>query len=334
MARILTDGAESGDLSIFSVTTGMSISSTHHTGNFSYHVGQSGNQSISIVGVSEFYYRAWYLTQYRTSSNNRLLRWSSDSTELGSIRFDTVTNQILLYTGTGTLVATSTASVSASDWFMLEVHVMIANSGGIIEVKINGLSDPTGVFTGDTQPGTQTTINNLGFVGVTGGFTFYFDDIAINDTTGSTDNSWCGDGRVIALTPNANGDSSDLVGNDGNSTDNYLLVDEAPSDGDTTYVESDVPNAKDLYNLTPCGLTNVNIQRVWVEAVAEDTTSGDGVVKLLMKTGSTEYESDDIALGSAYAKQKSSEYLTNPNTSSAWTTSQLDSLQVGMKVIS
>lgn len=51
--------------------------------------------------------------------------------------------------------------------------------------------------------------------------TVYYDDIAINNVSGSFQNSWPGDGGVVALTPNAAGDSNCTTGN-------YTMVGEIP----------------------------------------------------------------------------------------------------------
>jgi hypothetical protein len=160
----------------------------------------------------------------------------------------------------------------------------------------------------------------------------YYDDLAINDTSGGADDSWCGDGRIIALTPNANGDLSQLTGSDGNSTDNYLLVDDVPSNGDTDYVEGSTVDQKDLYNLTACGLTGVIIKRVWAASRSRDTVAAGGLISLVVKTNSTEYAGTDRALATSYAEVLGDIHTVNPNTSGAWSTSDLDALQVGPKL--
>ena len=329
MARLFTEGAEMGDLLTWNLIGEVTVSTSNPRSGLYKIITENGQAFTKVVTAgSEFYIRFGFNTNEDGAS--KLVSWYKGTTELGSIRRVAATDLLTLYTGTNTLVATGTISVPPYTWCLIEVHVKIADSGGVIELKINGSMDATGTFTGDTKPDTDTTIDKIYF---SGAMQNWFDDIAINNTAGATDNSWCGDGHVIALVPNANGDSSQLAGSDGNSADNYLLVDEVPNDGDSTYVESSTPNEKDLYNLTASGLSNVNILRVWAEGRAKDTTTGAGTVKLVVKTESTEYDSDNIDLTTIYSQQIGTIHTVNPNTSAAWTPTQLDALQVGMKIV-
>ena len=75
-----------------------------------------------------------------------------------------------------------------------------------------------------------------------------FDDVYLVDTS-APNGDFLGDVRVAYLAPNGNGASSQFVGSDLNSVDNYLLVDEVPANDDTDYVQSDVLNNIDTYAL-------------------------------------------------------------------------------------
>lgn len=341
MTRLFTDGAEMGDLmsipltSISFATVLTADSTTKRSGSYAYKLisNNSTNQSLVLIythnAINEVYFR-FGLNTSNTDVPFTVFIATDNTTPIVQLSLGA---KILNAYVNGSLVASGTLELANNTWYLVEVHFKMADSG-IIQSKINGVLDIN--YSGDTTPGAETTFNRtcFGFLNASFRYTNTFvDDIAINDTSGATDNSWCGDGRVIALTPNANGDSSQFVGSDTNSTDNYLLVDEVPSDGDTSYVESATVGEKDLYNLTACGLTSVNIARVWIESRAKDTTTGDGTIKLLAKTESTEYESANIDLSTSYAAQKGTDYTVNPNTSAAWTTTQLDALQVGIKVV-
>src|SRR3990172_6946830 len=55
---------------------------------------------------------------------------------------------------------------------------------------------------------------------------WYFDDIAINSSTGSFQNSYPGAGRIVALRPNAAGDSADFARGGTDSGANWSQTDE------------------------------------------------------------------------------------------------------------
>lgn len=317
-----------GDLLPLTVSTGNATSTSPvRSGAYSFRIGggNSANYKDLPSAYSELYIRfGWY--KANNDTNQQICAWAYGGTYLGCLKING--GYLCLYTSTGTLVASSSFYPLSNTWYLLELRVKIADSGGVLNLKVDGTSILT--YTGDTKPGTDTTINRFYF-GVSNNY-WYHDDIAINDTSGAADNSWCGDGKIIALTPNGNGDVSQLTGSDGDSTDNYLHVDEAVSDGDTTYTQSESADNYDLYNLTNCGLSHVTINRVWVEARARDTVADGGNCQLGLKTTS-EYWSSNISLLTTYTKQVlGTFYTTNPYTGSAWTTTQLDGLQAGFKV--
>ena len=328
--RIFTEGFEMGlvDTSVWSggmeLKTGAVVrpgsgvySATFHSANVYRELGAS---------FSEFYLRT--AIRMDRINNNALIGWYNAGTVLGYIYFTAATRKITLYVGNSSLVATGTKILSLATWYLLEVYVKISDAGGVITLKIDGMQDCT--FSGDTKPGADTNIDRIRFFNNYS--SCYWDDIALNDTVSAVDNSWCGDGHVITLAPNANGDLSQLLGSDGDSTDNYLLVDETSQDGDTTYVEGSAVDEKDLYNLAASGLlTNSIIKEVWVEAVCKDTVGAGGLLALVLKTNSVEYASADIALGISYATLRGTNHPINPHTSATWTIGELDALQVGPK---
>lgn len=335
MARLFTDGAESNDI-LFWDLTGAAFGGLYtHTevarsGLYAYKFDKyPWARKLISPGFTELYFRLGFYAR-SISANKTWFSWygNDPNTKLGRVFLQ---NDYKLKAVVGTTeVASGTELVSVYAWHLLEVHVKIADSGGVIQVKIDGVLDID--YEGDTKSGSETEIK---------GFEFYFDstvfidDFAVNDTSGAVDNSWCGDGHVIALKPNSSGDSSDFVGSDSDSVDNYALVDDIPSDSDTTYVESATPDDCDLYNLEACGIDSdmYEIKRIFIEGRGKDTTTGSGIVTPLIKTSGSEIESDQVELTTTYAQIKSEEWVTNPMTGSAWTPTEVDALQIGIKVV-
>jgi len=84
---------------------------------------------------------------------------------------------------------------------------------------------------------------------------FRVDDIYICDDLGTVNNTFLGDVRIEKLTPTSNGTTSDFVGSDADSTDNYLLVDDvitvtgtATGGGTSTLVDTALTEADDFWN--------------------------------------------------------------------------------------
>ena len=323
MARIFTEGFEMKDFIGYIIGGGVSITTTNPRSGIAA-AGLNDSRSLKrfTTAVDEMYIRTGI--KINGIGNQRII-WYKGSTELGSIRTN-AESKLGIYVGS-TLKATGSLMLAANVWYLLEVHVKIADEDGIIEARVEGGAvDVT--FSGDTKPGADADIDNIVWYGGSGGASL--DDLAINDISGTVDNSWCGDGKVVMLTPNANGDLSQLMGSDADQIDNYLLVDEFPKDDDTTYVEGSVVDEKDLYNLTDFGLNEQAIKRVWAEARARDTVADAGLVALALKTYDTEYVGPDVTLFTTFTKQiLGTVHTVNPNTSAAWTPAELDALQAG-----
>jgi hypothetical protein len=108
------------------------------------------------------------------------------------------------------------------------------------------------------------------------------------------------DARVDYLPANGNGYSSQFVGQDANSVDNYQQVDETTPDDDTTYVES--PSAAvDGYTKSACPGADAAILGACVFARARKTDAGVAVVRVGLRSGSTNGMSDEQALSTDYA---------------------------------
>jgi hypothetical protein len=160
----------------------------------------------------------------------------------------------------------------------------------------------------------------------------FHDDLAMNDTTGGADNSWCGDGRIIAIKPNAAGNYTQWTPSAGS---NWQNVDEVPSNSDTDYNSESLASDKDSYNLEACGLTSVTIKRVWIEMRAKNTVADGSQARMFLRAGGTDYN-DSVgarALTASYVRYVSGEWTTDPSDAAAWTTTDLDALEVGVEVI-
>ena len=326
MARIFTEGFEMGDNLGFGAS-GTVYSTPVRSGNYSISRGQYAH---NVDDLSEVYVRlGWYpRSGYEASTYDTYIMFRNGTTTLAHIRLN-ASNGIDAYVNNVKVADGGVSPFAADTWWLVEIHFKLDDANGVIQTKINGILDID--YSGDTKPDASTVFDNIYFNQSSLTASQYLDDIAINDTTGSEDNSWCGDGHSVCIKPNADGDNIDLTGSDEDKTDNYAMVDDIPSDGDTTYVYGDTVDDYDLYELTAPSLpTNHTITRIWAEARAKDPDTGD--IALMIKAGTTEDDSDDTTLTTAYSAIKGEEYLLNPDDSEAWEAADLNDLQVGVKI--
>lgn len=234
-------------------------------------------------------------------------------------------------TRNGTTLATSSNSLSAGAFYSIEAKVTIDDSAGAVEVRVNGSS--TGwinVSSQDTRNGANASANLIKLNGI-GVINADFDDFYLNDGAGSVNNDFLGDVRVDCYMPSGNGNSSQLVGSDNNSTDNYLLVDETSQNGDTDYVQSSTVNNKDTYAFTDMSHTPASIFGTQLNMVTKKDDSGTRSICSVVRSGGTDYDGDTQALGTTYVDYRQIRE-TDPATSAAWTRTNLNNAEFGVKV--
>jgi hypothetical protein len=130
---------------------------------------------------------------------------------------------------------------------------------------------------------------------------------------------------TVIIRPNAVGTTTQLTASSGN---NYLCTDEISSDGDTSYV-STTNSGFDTYALSNSGLSAGSISQVTVHVMAR-YTGGSGTAREYIRIGATNYNNPSThTLTTSYVDYSYS-WATNPNSGSAWTWSNVDSLEAGV----
>jgi hypothetical protein len=157
-----------------------------------------------------------------------------------------------------------------------------------------------------------------------------FDDFYVCNALGAENNTFLGDVVIQTLNPSADGTSSQLLGSDGNSVSNYLLVDEAPPNT-TDYVGSATDDLKDTYNFTNLTGTPTSIRAVRVLAYAAKSDAGTKSLALVTRSGGTEAQSADKPLSMTWAYYGEM-LIDDPTDSADWTQAKVDGAEFGVKV--
>lgn len=135
---------------------------------------------------------------------------------------------------------------------------------------------------------------------------------------------------VTTLRPNAAGTTMGWNAEGGD----YTRVDEASSDGDTTRLYTPTANAVATFNLDASGLSGVTITAVKVYINTRGLDPISNVVQLAVRTGGTDYFSSSKTYNNTSYHLESATWTLNPNTGVAWTISDVDAMEAGMKHIS
>lgn len=216
-------------------------------------------------------------------------------------------------------------------WHYIEVKVKIADSGGTVELRQDGVTRLT--YTGDTQNGGVANVDRIAWASRINGLAHRLDDVYILNEQGSVNNDFLGDTRCYPLYPNGNGNYSQLVGSDGNSTDNYLLVDESPIPSSADYVGSATVGDKDSYAFEDLPVSVGTIRGVETRVFAAKTDTGTKQIRALIRRSATDANGADHALADSAYVTFQDMFEQDPHAGpGAWTIANVNGTEFGAEV--
>lgn len=294
----------------------------------------SSNQStIGYTGVAVCIHSA-------VNASTQLVRFSNTSNANVSNVTLTSSNTLVLLKANGVQIGSPSAALSLDTWYYIELK-HDGSATATLEARLDGSVFATGTNSA-TSPwarslvgvitGTQTTAD------------IYFDDWKINDSSGTSQNSYPGLGFIVYVRPAGTGDSNGfLVANGGTAgaVNNYTRVQEVTPDDGTTYNASGVLNASDLFTVGSSGIpSGSTINVVAVSARAANLVAADNNASYEVQVEAT--SGGTLAKSSVFITPDSTTYVTNslnvaPSslvlyndpTGSAWTTTTIGTMQIG-----
>lgn len=270
----------------------------------------------------------------QAGSNFGWIGLSSDNAATNHVSIvPTGTNQLVFRCRGATTIATINGGYVVGQWHYLEWRIKLHDTLGHMSAKIDGVEvmNQSGIDT--KNAGTKTVFDSF-FIGLTNGSgEWTIDDlIFIDPNSGTINTGFIGDAAVETLFVSGDGDVNNGVGSDGNSVDNYALVDEAsPSFAD--YVHLPNVGDKELYQLANSVRSNGVVHGVHISSYMQNSDSGARGAGTILKSGTTTTTPADEALGSAAILSKLVKDI-NPDTGLRWTLAEINALQVGVQVAS
>lgn len=208
-------------------------------------------------------------------------------------------------------VGLKSAGLQLNVWYRVEFSYIYA-TGAVTALLAIGDAPNTSVFAqGTANTSVQSTIYRVGAID-SSTQNIFVDDIAINDSSGSSQNSYPGPGKIVHLKPSAAGDVNGFtvqVGGTAGAANNFTRVQEIPPDDATTYNAAALLNAEDLFNcdnFTGGAFIAISVVAIGVrfaDLVAGDATTG---VKLEVEKAASGTKSQ-----SANLIPNSTSFLTN-----------------------
>ena len=225
--------------------------------------------------------------------------------------------------GDGTQIAISTTQIPMNTTFIVEMKIVLGASGSII-TKVNGVIDIN--FSGNVHNQAADTITKvlLGRMHQCSNWGFmYWDHFVVDDS------DWIGDVSILPLIPNGAGGVTQLTPSSGA---NYTCVNAVPT-SDAQNVSSNTPDQEDAYTKAAIATTwEVKSVQMLVRAKGEGTPACGGVEPMLRIAG-TDYPGvrSVVPLGS-YGNALGI-WQNSPATSNPFTVSELNSLEIGARLV-
>ncbi len=237
--------------------------------------------------------------------------------------------------GSTTLDSSSVATLTANVWQYLELKVVINNTTGTYELRLNGVNILSG-----TGKNTRSTANNSangfklgcltnGLSGCTITTGWYVDDLYVCDGSGGSNTTFLGDSRVDTLLPSGAGNSTGMTASAGS---NYDCVNEALENGDTDYVQSSTATTKDTYAFSDLSHTPTSVFGVQINMWSKKDDSGSRTMCAVTRSGGSDTDGATQAPNTSYSDLI--EMLNqDPNGPAAWTKTSVNAAEFGVKVV-
>jgi hypothetical protein len=321
--------------------------------------GQSGTRNGFVIdfaaaGNGPFFARVYFRVDTLPSAANRIIAIVNSNTISSTpAAYITIDNAGLLrlFADTGQ-VGSASSALTLGQWYRLEIKYDKSPAGGsqILEAKIDGSTFATSSVLTFTNQGASLIVGgNLNAEAQTTGV-WYYDDIAINDSTGSQQTGYPGDGAILHTLPNGAGDNTQWTkGGSSPAATNYQSVNEQVPDDAITLVSDNTTGHIDDYTVSSIsGLSsgdNINAVAVGLRftGVGAGASSASIAARLKAASGGTTDQGSTIASNGTTWFSHTSSGLTRliynlvkyflPGTSTPWTKTDLNSAQIGIKTV-
>lgn len=318
------------------------------------------NPSSATMGMSysfasadvadDFYFRAYvYMATRPTGTTNKIFMVQDNAgTDQASLQYDETAHTLELWNEEDNVQIGSDSTVvfAANTWYMLELKVDATTIGSTV---LAGRIDNVEFASGTVNHANGVKTLALGMVTTVSTADMYWDDVAINQGTGATQNTYPGPGAVVAMQPDAVGDNTAWNVSVSCAAVDYTCVNEVPPNDATTAVATTTINQIEENNLESSSSAGIgaNDRITLVHAgLRFNASSAVAIVsKMHLKAnaaasgGSTIESYNIIASTTTWTTNAPSGPMTapitaydQPNGSSVWTPSALDTTQIGVRL--
>lgn len=312
-----------------------------------------GGFTHTVTSTATFYVSFWiYISAMDDDANETLYcdfyNAANNATSLAINRSGATYTATMYWNNWGASSAT-TFTITTGAWHQIQIFYDTSPADGAedIIVKMDGvekINETSLTLTRKTITSIQWGVYN-GSAGALSGATIYWDDIAINSSAGTVNNSWPENEEILIAVPNAAGDNAATAGL-------YSYINEIPpSDtctaSGTDCIELDTTTSIGDYNITDTATLGINsydyIRAISVLGRVREESAGTSNYTLRIKSAAsgTVAASSSVDAGNATVRTNPSSTTafgapliseTDPTTGLAWTptgTNSLENAQIG-----
>ena len=253
---------------------------------------------------------------------------TSNTTHI-TVRISFVSRMITVFRGsiTGTLLATVAIpdAMQAGGWNYVEAKVTLSSTVGVVQVRINETSVVSLSSANTRNAGTKTVLDAITYTGTS---TIAFDDMYIVNGSGTVNADFLGDVRVRTLVPSGVGTYAELTPT--GTAINWQNVDEMPPSA-TDFNSSATDNTRDSYALSDLPSTSGTVLGIQIGAFVAKSDTGLKKAATFIRSGAVDTAGVDQTLSTSFAYIWQN-YDINPGTGLAWTPSEINALEAGIRV--
>lgn len=213
------------------------------------------------------------------------------------------------------LASEAGASIVSNATYKIDVQLISYGSSGTVKIYISASANPIISYTGNISTAATTNLDSVFLVGPTNSYSGMSEFIVADQDTRLL--------SLATLTPNAAGDLSQWTGA-------YTDIDESTAN------DTDVVNATVSGNVFQCNLSNLpvgswQVHGVKVNARATKVGSGISSMSLGLKTNGANHVPAPVSLGATWTTVESVIFNTNPVTTTNWTPTDINALQLHLE---
>lgn len=241
----------------------------------------------------------------------------------GTVQCDlrmTATGELRVTRAGTSLAVTSGLGLLVSTYYHIGFMATIHDTAGVYEVRVNGVQKLIG-SSADTK-NTSNAYANQVRVNSPAESNADFDDLIISS------DGFCGDCRVQALYPQANGNYTAWTPSTGSG---WQCVDEALMNSDTDYVSSATTGQRNSYDFQSIGTGTIKAVQHVTTHRKDDV--GSRTIKQFARVSGTDYDDSAVSVADTYLMQRRV-MSVNPATGTAWSSAALDAAEFGTQLFS